>query len=88
MAISAGQRQRDGEVSWSLWNSCDDVVIIRLGGNRDYCVVSEAIRAGRKLHVNDPVHMAVLEFLANQVIAYGQRLRNNGMSFGRDEALS
>ena len=72
IAISAGQRisqQRDGEISWSLRNSCDDVVIIRLGGNRNYRVVSEAIRAGRKLHVNDAIPVAVLEFLAKQVIA-------------------
>src|SRR4030095_344634 len=72
IAISAGQRipqQRGGEIAWSLRNSCDDVVIIRLRGNRDNCVVPEAIRPGRELHANNAVPMAVAEFLRKQVIA-------------------
>ena len=47
----------------------DDVVIVRLRGNRDDCVVPETIRSGRELHAKDAVPMAVVKFLRRQVIA-------------------
>src|SRR5678815_1120146 len=62
-------QQRDREIARSLRNSCDDVVIIRLRGNRDDCVVPEAIRSALEFHANDAVPMAVVEFLGVQVIA-------------------
>src|SRR2546422_4936686 len=72
VAVSAGQRiaqQRDGEISWSLGNSGDEVVIIRLRGNRDDCVVPDTIGARRELHAQDAVSVAVAEFFGRKVIA-------------------
>src|SRR6185436_10874765 len=82
IAVSARQRipqQPNREIARSLRNSCDDVVIVRLRGNRDNSVVPKAIRSTLEFYANDAVPMAVVEFLRVQVLAERQRLRDDNI---------
>ena len=82
IAVSARQRiaqQRDREIARSLRNSRDDVLIVRLRGDRNDSVVPEAICSALQSCANDAVSMAVVELLRAQVVAKRQRLRNHGV---------
>jgi len=72
VAIPARQRipqQRDGEISRSPRNSGEEVVVIRLRGNRYDCVMPKTIGARRERHATNAVPVTVDEFLPGEVIA-------------------
>ncbi len=76
VAIPAGQRipqQRGGEIARNLRNGADEVVVIRLRGNRYDCVVPKTIGTGRQRHATNAIPVTVDEFLRREVIAQCQR---------------
>src|SRR6266850_6990249 len=70
VAIPAGQRvpqQRGGEIARSLRNGREEIVVIRLRGNRYDGVVTKTIGAKRECHARNAVPVTVDEFLRGEV---------------------